>query len=100
MRKRSETLQNILANMDEVSLRKTENRMAMAANIADCLATRGLTQVQFARIMGRPTSEISEWLSGTRNFTINTLSEIECALGVRLLKRRRIQPEKVYSVHP
>ncbi len=74
--------------MDEVSLRKTENRMQVAASIADRLEARGMTQKEFAQKMGRPTSEISEWLSGTRNFTINTLSEIECVLGMRLIKRR------------
>ncbi len=87
MRKRSEVLGKMISEMDEVSLRQTENRMMIAARIADAIATAGLSQVEFANIMGRPASEISEWLSGTRNFTLNTLSEIECALGIQLLEK-------------
>ncbi len=92
-RRKSAVLESMLSNIDEVSLRKTENRLSVAASIADQIAARGMTQVEFARKMGRPTSEISEWLSGTRNFTINTLSEIECALGIRLLKKCALQPK-------
>ncbi len=92
-RRKSEVLESMLSSIDEVSLRKTENRLSVAASIADYIAARGMTQAEFARKMGRPTSEISEWLSGTRNFTINTLSEIEYVLGIRLLKKRTRQPK-------
>ncbi len=86
-RKKSKVLERMLANMDEVSLRQTENRLCIAASIADRIASCGMTQTDFARKMGRPASEISEWLSGTRNFTINTLSEIEYVLDIQLIER-------------
>jgi hypothetical protein len=35
--------------------------------------------------MKKSTTVISEWLSGERNFTTDTLMDIEDALGVRLL---------------
>ena len=35
--------------------------------------------------MGKSETVVSEWLSGDRNFTIDTLSDIEEVLGVRLL---------------
>ena len=35
--------------------------------------------------MKKSTTVISEWLSGDRNFTADTLMEIEEALGIRLL---------------
>ncbi len=84
-------LENMLSNMDEVSMRKTENRLLVAASIADRIAACGMTQAEFAKKMGRSTAEISEWLTGTRNFTINTLTEIECVLGIHLLKQRTQQ---------
>ncbi len=89
-REKSKVLEGMLASMDEVSLRQTENRMTIAASIADRITACGMTQAEFAQRMGRATSEISDWLSGTRNFTVNTLSEIECALGIRLLERRAV----------
>ena len=36
-------------------------------------------------MIGKSESEISEWLSGDRNFTIDTLSDIKKYLGVDLL---------------
>ena len=35
--------------------------------------------------MKKSPTVISEWLSGDRNFTVDTLVEIEDALGIRLL---------------
>lgn len=35
--------------------------------------------------MSRSESEISEWLSGDRNFTIDTLTEISMALNISLI---------------
>ncbi len=84
-RKKSVVLESMLSNIDEASLHKAENRLSVAKSIADQIAAHGITQKEFALKMHRPTSEISEWLSGSRNFTINTLSEIECVLGIRLL---------------
>ena len=58
----------------------------LAATIADALKAKGISQKQFAAMTGRSESEISEWLSGDRNFTIDTLITIEQALGSPILK--------------
>jgi transcriptional regulator with XRE-family HTH domain len=36
-------------------------------------------------MMGKSPTVISEWLSGERNFTVDTLTDIEEVLGVQLL---------------
>lgn len=49
------------------------------------MKAKNLNQKQFAKLMGRTESEISDWLSGDRNFTIDTLFDIGQALGVSFL---------------
>ena len=85
IRKATGVLGRMLANMDELSLAKTRNRMLVAAKIADAMRSSNMNQKQLAQRMGKTESEVSEWLSGDRNFTLNTLSEIEHTLNVSLL---------------
>jgi transcriptional regulator with XRE-family HTH domain len=60
-------------------------RMKLAAQIDDVLISRGLTNQEFAFMMGKKPSEITRWLSGTHNFTTETLWEIERVLQIQLL---------------
>lgn len=98
IRNASGVLGRMLANMDELSLAKTRNRMMVAAKIADAMRTSGMNQKQLAQKMGKTESEVSEWLSGDRNFTLDTLTEIEHTLNVSLIdtdKPRYAYSEKV-----
>lgn len=83
--KASGALERLLANTDERELAKMRKRMMLAAKIEDAMKRRGLNQAQFARLMGKSQTVISEWLSGDRNFTSDTLTDIEDALGIQLL---------------
>jgi len=78
-------LADLLANIDEKELAKTRKRMMLAAKIEEAMKRCGYNQTQFAHLMKKSTTVISEWLSGERNFTTDTLMDIEDALGVRLL---------------
>lgn len=84
-RKPSASLTRIMNNIDEDKLRRTRDRMLVAIKIADTLKAKGISQKKFAEMTGRSESEISEWLSGDRNFTIDTLSDIKKYLGLDLL---------------
>jgi len=57
----------------------------IAAKIADALHNNGMSQKDFAQLMGKSQTVITEWLSGNRNFTIDTLTDISMALHIRLL---------------
>jgi len=85
IRNASGVLGRMLANMDELSLAKTRNRMMVATKIADAMRSSNMNQKQLAQKMGKTESEVSEWLSGDRNFTLDTLTEIEHTLNVSLL---------------
>lgn len=78
-------LGELLANINEKELAKTRKRMMLAAKIEEAMKRCGYNQTQFAHLMKKSTTVISEWLSGDRNFTTDTLIDIEDALGIRLL---------------
>lgn len=84
-RKPSASLTRIINDIDDDKLRRTRDRMLVAVKIADTLKAKGISQKKFAKITGRSESEVSEWLSGDRNFTIDTLSDIKKCLGLDLL---------------
>ena len=84
-RKPSASLTRIMNNIDEDKLRRTRDRMLVANKIADALKAKGISQKKFSEMTGRSESEVSEWLSGDRNFTIDTLSDIQNYLGIDLL---------------
>lgn len=62
-----------------------DRRMGLAVKIAETLRARGLTNQEFAFMMGKKPSEVSRWLSGTHNFTTETLWQMERVLNVQLL---------------
>ena len=78
-------LVGMLAKPDRMIAAKTRNKMLVAAKIGLALKGKGMSQKDFAGMMGKSVSEISEWLSGDRNFTLDTITEIEERLGVSLL---------------
>jgi transcriptional regulator with XRE-family HTH domain len=56
-------------------------RMLIAKRISDILASNGITQAEFAKALDKHESEISKWLSGTHNLTIDTVALIEFHLN-------------------
>jgi len=78
-------LAEIANNVSKESMHRTQNRMSIAIKIAECLKSLNMSQKEFASKICKSESEVSDWLSGSRNFTIDTLSDVECALNVKLL---------------
>lgn len=100
-RKPSAALTKIMSSITEEEKRRTRDRMLIAVKIADALEAKKLSQKAFAELMKKSESEISEWLSGNRNFTVDTLSDISDCLGIRLLpgsemKTRRISTDATH----
>ena len=54
--------------------------MGVSDRIAAILQNRGMTQKEFARMMGKTEAEVSRWLSGNHNFTLSTIAKISSAL--------------------
>src|SRR6202012_3722617 len=81
---RTPVLDSLLAGINPAESAKTEERMALAARIDDLLQERGYSKKNFAQMLGKEPSVITKWLSGTHNFTTDTLSDICRVLNVRL----------------
>lgn len=94
-RKPSATLTKIMSSITEEEKRRTRDRMLIAVKIADALEAKKLSQKAFAELMKKSESEISEWLSGNRNFTVDTLSDISDCLGIRLLPGPEMRTRRI-----
>ena len=74
-----------------------ELSVAIANRIYDILESKGLSQKDFAQMMGKTETEVSRWLSGTHNLTIATLSKISAALGQDIITIPQYQPYPAYE---
>ena len=97
-RKPSATLTKIMSSITEEDKRRTRDRMLIAVKIADAIEAKKLSQKAFAELMNKSESEISEWLSGNRNFTVDTLSDISDCLGIRLLPGSEMRTRRISTV--
>ena len=76
MRRNNKLAKDIMASMSPVMVRRIETRMLVAKMLQDYISARGMSQLALAVKMGKRPSEVSKWLSGNHNFTIDTLSDI------------------------
>lgn len=81
----SPTLKRIAERIPKELSEQNDRRMGLAVKIAEALRSRGLTKQEFAFMMGKKPSEVTRWLSGTHNFTTETLWQMERVLRIQLL---------------
>ncbi len=81
-----EFLSEIHSEEGVVDYKKVEARMCIAARIDDALQKNKISKMEFATKMNQMPSVVTKWLSGTHNFTIDTLIEIEIVLKISLLR--------------
>jgi transcriptional regulator with XRE-family HTH domain len=81
----SPILANLLAKRDPAQTARTEARMMVAAKIYNALEAQSISQKDFALLLNQQPSVITKWLSGTHNFTLDTLVNIQKALKINLL---------------
>lgn len=82
----SEIIKELMAETSPEELARTEKRMLLAARLDDAIKARGWRQTEFAKAIGKKPSEVSKWLSGTHNFTVDTLFDIEGVLKINLVR--------------
>ena len=59
--------------------------MLLAIKIADAIENKGYSKSEFAKKINKNNSEISKWISGTHNFTFDTLIMLEIELNIKLI---------------
>jgi ribosome-binding protein aMBF1 (putative translation factor) len=81
----SPIIQEALRNIDPTRREMVRRRMMISARIDDALKSKGWTQKQLADMMGKRPSEVTKWLSGNHNFTLETIALIEKNLDITLI---------------
>lgn len=66
--------------------RRVDLTFLIVDRIHSILEEKGLKQKDLASMLGKKESEISKWMRGTLNFTIDTITSIENALGTPILQ--------------
>ena len=74
--------------------------VAIANRIYEILEAKGMSQKDFARLMGKTETEVSRWLSGTHNLTMATICKISAALGADVINVPNHRYEPAYEFEP
>lgn len=94
----SKLIDSLLSEITDEEQKRTNRRMMLAARIEDAMKAKGWSQRQLSEKLGKNPSEISKWLSGTHNFTTDTLFDLEDILDVLLVNTVEVQTTKVVHV--
>lgn len=78
----SPVINQLLGEITPVEKLQTNTKMTLAARLDDLITARGWGKSEFAEKVNKNPSEITKWLSGTQNFTIDTLAEIGVVLNM------------------
>ena len=84
--KRSSIIEVRRAKVSPEVRRRVNLSFLIVDRIHSILEQRGLLQKDLASMLGKKESEISKWMRGTHNFTIETISQIEKVLGEPILQ--------------
>lgn len=84
--KRSSIIEARRAKVSPEIKDRVELSFLIVDRIHETLLERGLKQKDLANMLGKKESEISKWMRGTHNFTIETIVSIEKALDTHILK--------------
>lgn len=63
-----------------------ELSVAIANRVYEILDAKGMSQKDFAKLMGKTETEVSRWLSGTHNLTMATICKISAALDEEIIR--------------
>ncbi|MCH5347641.1 MAG: helix-turn-helix transcriptional regulator [Muribaculaceae bacterium] len=84
--KRSNIIEKRRSMVSPLIKREVNLSFEIVDRIHAILDARGLKQKDLATMLHKNESEISKWMRGTHNFTLDTICMIEEALGVEILQ--------------
>lgn len=90
----SQVINQLLDEITSIEKLQANTKMTLAARLDDLITAKGWSKSEFAARVNKNPSEITKWLSGTQNFTIDTLAEIGVALNMpvsELFTPKRVQ---------
>jgi transcriptional regulator with XRE-family HTH domain len=95
----SSLIDEFLKDISPEEQERTNKRMLLAARIEDGIKAKSWKKKDFAMAMSKTPSEITKWLSGTHNFTADTLFDIERVLDLNLFQTEIEQQPEVNQVY-
>ena len=93
----SPLIRRMLREITPTEKMQTKNKLILAARLEDLIIAKGWNKKEFAVRANKNPSEVTKWLSGTHNFTIDTLAEIAVVLGVSVSEL--FAPQKVQIIN-
>jgi transcriptional regulator with XRE-family HTH domain len=93
----SPVINQLLGEITPVEKLQTNTKMTLAARLDDLITARGWGKSEFAEKVSKNPSEITKWLSGTQNFTIDTLAEISVVLNMPVSEL--FAPKRVHVIN-
>jgi transcriptional regulator with XRE-family HTH domain len=67
---------------------------AVALKVLRTLRAKGISQKDLAEQIGVSAQQVNKWVKGNENFTFETISKLETALGVELMSIKGYQSQK------
>ncbi|MBL7696131.1 MAG: helix-turn-helix transcriptional regulator [Ferruginibacter sp.] len=81
---------------ESLERKRARTSMLLASILIKAIKVRKWSKVEFAEKMKKKPSVITKWLSGTHNFTSDTLSDIEEILGVKIFNCEQSDKELTF----
>jgi ribosome-binding protein aMBF1 (putative translation factor) len=81
----NQLLDSLLSEIDPLEQSKVDVKMGVAARIATAMNEKGLSKQDLQKVTGASPRQVRRWLSGTENFTLDLLVQLEAVFGIKLL---------------
>jgi transcriptional regulator with XRE-family HTH domain len=98
----STEIDEILGLISDEEQEKIDMKMRLAAKISDAIKAKGIKKGELARLLRQKNqSVVTKWLSGTHNFTSDTLFDLQKVLEIDLinLDDKKSSEEIVTVIH-
>ncbi len=91
---KSQIIESLLKESKKELYESAKSKMQLAIRIKERMVKLGMSNTDLANKLDKNKSEITKWLSGTHNFTVDRLVEIGNVLGIKLLNVKE-EPELI-----
>lgn len=96
----SAIIDDLFDSIDHKELERTKQKMLLAAKIEDAMKAKGWKKKDLISALNiKSPSIVSRWFSGTHNFKVDTLIDLQNVLGVNLLNVKEESDKSVYTFH-
>lgn len=92
---KSKIIDDLLSEITPEEQKIMDRKMLLAARIDEAMKAKGMRNVDLAKALKVQPSVVTKWLSGTHNFTTETLWEIGNILGVEFINLEENKHEAV-----